>query len=370
MSAHPRTRCSEVIRTSIIGIVGNLLLTAMKVGVGLLAGSLAIILDAVNSLTDAAASIVTIIGAKIAGLRPTRKHPFGYGRVEYITSSIIAAIVIIAGVMSLYESVLKIIHPTPPDYSWITLTVLVVAVAAKVAMGFLFVRRGHTIKSQPLTASGIDALYDAILTAGTLLGALICLIWGVDLDGWVGAIISVFILKAGFDILRRAVSPIVGERPDPERVHDLESLIASHEGVLGVYDLFIDDFGPESSFSAAHVEVADDMPASEIHELTRHITEEVNQQFGMKMILGIYATNGAGKYAPIRECLMEAAAKRPEILDVHGFYVEREKKRIDFDLVIDFHQDADAIRTEIIKEMEQRFPEYRFNVITDLDYSV
>lgn len=364
------TRYVQIVKTSLIGIVGNLLLTLMKVIVGLLAGSIAIVLDAVNSLTDAAASIVTIIGAKIAGLRPTRKHPFGYGRVEYLTSGIIAAIVLGAGVISLYESVLKIITPSPPDYAWYTLVVLIVAIVVKVIMGFAFIRKGNAIKSQPLAASGIDALYDAVLTAGTLAAALICMIWDIDLDGWVGAIISAFIIKGGLDILGSAVSPILGERPDAERVHELESVIASHDGVLGVYDLFIDDFGPESSLAAAHIEVLDDMRASEIHELTRHISEEVYERFRIAITLGVYATNSAGQYSFIRDFLMAETAKHPEILEVHGFYVARRGKCVDFDLVIDFHTDAEQVKNSIIEAMEEEFPSYSFNVITDVDYSV
>lgn len=364
------SRANAIIRTSIVGIMGNVFLTIIKIIVGLVAGSVAIVLDAINSLTDAISSIVTIIGTKIACMRPTRKHPLGYGRVEYITSILISVIILIAGVLSLYESVMRIIDPVEPDYRIATLCVLIVAIIVKVAMGLIFVRRGRHINSQPLSASGIDALYDAILTGGTLFAALICMIWHVDIDGWVGAVISVFILKAGIDILKNAISPIVGERPNPGLVKELRDTIFAYYDVRGVYDMFIDNFGPETTFAAAHIEVDDDMPASQIHRLTRDISEEIFKRYNIAMTLGIYATNSSQEYAPIRQYLQEEIEGHPEILQMHAFYVEQDTKRVNFDLVIDFKADSKAITLHVIDMLQKEFPDYRFNVVTDADLSM
>lgn len=369
LEAKNKSRTSDIIRTSMLGIAGNVFLTIIKVIVGIAAGSVAIVLDALNSLTDAVSSIVTIIGAKIASMRPTRKHPQGYGRVEYITSILISIIILFAGVASLYESVTRIIHPREPDYRIVTLTVLIIAILVKIALGVIFVRRGKRINSQPLSASGIDALYDAFLTGGTLASALICMIWKIDLDGWVGAVISVFILKAGIDILKSAISPIVGERPSPTLVKELRATISSHKEVRGVYDMFIDSFGPEITFAAAHIEVDDELRASEIHRLTRDISEDVYNKYNVSITLGIYATSSSKEYAPIRKYLQEEIKGHPEILQMHAFYVERETKRVDFDLVIDFNVDPKTVTTHVVDMLQKKFPDYKFNVVADYDYT-
>lgn len=364
-----KTRYQVIVKYSIIGIIANVLLAGFKAAVGFLAGSIAVILDGLNSLTDAFSSIATIIGEKIANMPPSRKHPYGYGRVEYITSILIAAIIMAAGIISIRESVMKIISPSAPDYDALTIIVLVVATLAKVVIGLAFVKKGKAVNSQPLTASGIDAEYDAILTFGTLVAAIICLVWGIDLDGWVGLIISIFVVKAGIDVLKDAVGSIIGERPSQEKVNDIRELIADHKGVLGVYDLVLDSFGPEKLIGSCHIEVRDDMTASEIHELTRHISEDLYLKYNVLLTIGIYASNSTGEFGVIHGKLNDLVDHHPEILQVHGFYVDKEDGTIDFDIVVDFHNDAEALRQHIIDEMKELYPEYDYNVIIDLDYS-
>ena len=364
-----RSRYSYIIRYSIVGILANVLLAALKAIAGFISGSIAVVLDGLNSLTDAFASIATIIGEKIANMPPSRKHPYGFGRVEYLTSIIIAAFIIAAGIISIRESVMKIIEPSPPDYGTLTIAVLVVATVAKVRIGLAFVKKGRSINSQPLTASGVDAEYDAILTFGTLVSAIICLIWGIDLDGWVGLVISIFVVKAGVDILREAMASIIGERPSQERSNAVRALIANHEGVMGVYDLVLDSFGPERLIGSCHIEVRDDMTASEIHELTRHISEDLYIEQNVMLTIGIYASNSTGEFAAMHGKLNELVGHHPEILQVHGFYVDEDDGVIDFDLVVDFDADAEEIRQHIIGEMKELYPEYEYNVIIDLEYS-
>lgn len=360
----------EVVKASVIGIVVNLLLTVLKGGAGLVAGSIAVVLDALNSLTDAFSSIATIIGAKISTRRPSREHPYGYGRVEYVTSTLIAVIIIVAGIISLRESILKIITPSEPDYSTITLVILIVATLTKIVLGVYFVKKGKTFESQPLKASGIDALYDAILTFGTFIAAIICLVWDVDLDGWIGAVISLFVVKAGIDVLREAVDSIIGERPDKEKANAIRQLIAEHEGVLGVFDLLIDNFGPEYMLVNCRIEVRDDMLASEVHEITRHISEDLYSDFNAIATIGIYAANPKEEFREMNHKLHEIVDHHPEILQVHGFYVDEPLMRVSFDLVVDFDHDADEIKSHIVDEMKECYPDYDFNVVTDIDYSL
>lgn len=361
-------RNKQITRTSFVGIIANVVLAAAKLVVGLTTQSIAFVLDAVNSLTDVFSSVVTIIGTKLACMRPSREHPYGYGRIEYITSIAIAAIIIAAGTMSLWESAKKIMHPSEPDYTTVALVIMMATVVVKIFIGVYFRRQGKAIGSGPLVASGIDALYDAILTTGTVVSAIFCMATHIDIDGWVGAIISLFIMKAGFEILKDSVSPIIGERPDQKLVHSIKTCVNDHEGVLGVYDMFLDSFGPHDYVAALNIEVPDDMTAHEIHDLSRHINEEVKRKFNCSLTIGIYATNMTGDFAPIRQRLMEEAAKYPEVIQIHGFYVDVEDGIIDFDIVVDFHADDKQIRHAIVSAMKKDFPDYTFNVVLDSDF--
>lgn len=365
----PKDRERKIVFTSIVGIIGNLLLTAFKLVAGILANSIAVILDAVNSLTDAGSSIITIIGTKLSNKKPNKEHPYGYGRIEYITSMAISVIILYAGFASLIESIKKIASPETLNYSALTVVVIVVAVITKIVMAIYFDRRGRETNSSPLIASGKDNMFDAVLSGGTLLSAVLSMVFDLNIDGIIGAIISLVIVKAGFDILRESVNSVIGERIDPKFAHDLESFIGSFEGVHGVYDLTIDSFGPTESIGSAHIEVDDDMRASQIHELTRKIVLAVYEKFGCLLTIGIYASNTTGEYAEVKRTLKHILSAFPEVLQMHGFYVDSQTKTCYFDLVVDFDHDADATADKVIKQMKAAYPSLTFATVLDHDIS-
>ena len=209
-------RSQKIIRTSIIGIVANVLLAAFKAVVGILANSVAIIMDAVNNLSDALSSVITIVGTKLSERPADREHPFGFGRVEYFSAIIIAVIVLSAGITSLIESVKKIFEPTEPEYTNVTLVVIAVAIVVKLIHGMFVKKQGEQLNSDALIASGSDALFDAVITLATLISAGIMLLWQVSLDGILGALISVVIIKAGFEMLASPVNELLGARISPD----------------------------------------------------------------------------------------------------------------------------------------------------------
>ena len=200
----------------IIGIVANVLLAAFKAIVGVLANSVAIIMDAVNNLSDALSSVITIVGTKLSERPADREHPFGFGRVEYFSAIIIAVIVLSAGITSLIESVKKIFEPTEPEYTNVTLVVIAVAIVVKLILGMFVKKQGEQLNSDALIASGSDALFDAVITLATLISAGIMLLWQVSLDGILGALISVVIIKAGFEMLASPVNELLGARISPD----------------------------------------------------------------------------------------------------------------------------------------------------------
>ena len=358
----------EIVKGSVIGIAGNLLLVAFKLVVGFASHSIAIVLDGVNNATDALSSIVTIVGTKLAGRRPDRRHPFGYGRVEYLTSVVIAVIILVAGLVSLRESVVKIVHPGTPSYSTITIVVIVVAILAKVALGLVFKRYGDKTHCEALIASGIDSNYDAVLSAGTLVVAFAQNLWGLNIDGIVGLIISLVVCKAGIDVLRDALGPIIGVPESKRLVKSIEEYALTFPQVHGVCDIVLDDFGPNRTLGFLRVEVADDLPACEIYQLTRQIAEGLERKHGLIAMVGICAENTTGEFAPMRAELERLVQSEPQVLATHGFYVDKEAKTCDFDLVVDFKADGEALERSIVEGLGQSYPTYHFNVQVDADY--
>ena len=361
------TREKKIIKASFVGIAGNMLLVVFKLIVGFMSNSIAIILDAVNNATDALASIVTIVGTKIANMRPNRKHPFGYGRIEYLSSAIIAAIIFVAGALSIRESIDKIINPAETNYTSLTITVIIVAIIAKIFIGIYFHKKGKETDSTALIASGVDSNYDAVLSAGTLVVAFVQIFWNVNIDGIVGLLISLFVIKAGWDVLKDAINPIIGERNE-DLGKEIYKYVCTFDGVRSAYDLILDNFGPNEMLGSIRVEVPDTMNAKQIHELTREISAGLYEKFNIVATVGIYAGNTTNDFDEIRQALKEITDARSEILQTHGFYVDEDERKVLFDLVIDFNSESDNIKEEVIEAISKRYPDYEYNVIVDTDY--
>ena len=362
-------RNKKIIRTSILGIAVNLVLVAFKAFVGLLANSIAVILDAINNLSDAMSSLITIVGTKLSAKRPDKKHPFGYGRIEYITSAVIAVIVLFAGVTSIKESAIKIFSPEPTDYKIYSIIIIAVAVVVKFVMGTYVKGVGKKISSQSLIASGSDAFFDAILSLGTLAGAAASMIWGLNLEGYIGVLISAIIIKAGVEMLIETLSGIIGDRPDSELTAQMRETVCSYPEVRGAYDLTLHNYGPSKQIATVHIEVDDGMTAKRLHKLTRAIQNDVYQKFGIILTVGVYASNTSGEHAEIRSIVEREVKKHPEVLQMHGFYIDEETRHVSFDIVVDFEADANAVCCEIIKNLSAAVPDYKIDVILDTDFS-
>ncbi len=368
----PLTRDQGIVRTSIVGIIANVFLATFKAIVGMLSNSIAIVLDAVNNLSDAASSVITIVGTKLASKRPDRKHPYGYGRIEYLTTIIIAVIVLWAGITSLEESVGRIISPEPASYDVLTLAIVAVAVAAKIVLGLYTKRAGTKYKSGSLVASGTDALMDSIISAATLVAAVFFILTGVSLEAWLGAIIAVVIIKAGFDMLREVVSKILGEREDAEITRAIKQTVASVPGVLGAYDLLLEDYGPDRLWGSIHIEVSESMSASEIDALSRQIQNLVYIQHQVILhTIGVYARNEAGGLpVEIRSKVISLVQNDGLILELHGFYCDEDAKAVRFDLVVSFDaEDRSAVVARVKRELREAYPEYSFTITLDSDIS-
>ena len=364
-------RSQKIIRTSIIGIVANVLLAAFKAAVGILASSVAIVMDAVNNLSDALSSVITIIGTKLSERPADREHPFGFGRVEYFSAIIIAVLVLSAGITSLIESVKKIFNPTEPEYTTVTLIVIVVAIIVKLVLGQYVKRQGQQLKSDALIASGSDALFDAIITLATLVSAGIMLLWNVSLDGILGALISLVIIKAGIEMLASPVNELLGARISQELVHDIKQEVGAFEGVHGVFDIILHNYGPNVLIGSLHVNVYDTMNAYDIQGLTRSISEQMYAKHGIVMTVGVYAiATGENKRSELQGVVMQTLAKHPEIVQVHGFYYFEKERRVSVDVVPDIsvHDEA-ALSARLTEELKALIPDKEITIVIDHNYS-
>ncbi|MCR5188074.1 MAG: cation diffusion facilitator family transporter [Treponema sp.] len=364
-------RNKTIIRTSFFAILTNLFLVAFKATVGILSNSIAVILDAVNNASDALSSLITIVGAKLAAKAPDKKHPQGYGRIEYVSAMIVAAIVMYAGITSAVESVKNIINPGQVDYKPISLIILSVALVVKFLLGLIVRHQGKKVDSSALVASGTDSLFDSILSLSVLVSALIYLATGFSLEAYVGILISCFIIKAGLEMLLDTLNDILGRRADPATIKKIKALVNEEDEVRGTYDVILNDYGPEKTYASFHVEVADNMTAEEIDRLNRKIESKVYCQLGIIVsAVGIYSYNtGDNEAAQVRNKVITKVKSHEWAIQVHGFYIDMEKKTMRFDVVVSFDIKAQEALKILYQDMKELYPDYSFQIAPDLDYS-
>ena len=364
-------RSKKIVQTSLVGILANLGLVVIKAIVGLLAMSIAIIMDAINNLSDALSSVITIVGTKLAQKKPDEKHPYGHGRVEYLTSLIISVIIIIAGSAAIVESILAIIENSLPQFEIWSVILIAIAVLVKIALSFFFRYRGKKLNSDALKGSGIDALFDAFLSLGTLVSIIVALVWKINIEGYIGVIIGLFMIKSGIDVLRGSLSSIIGERTSKETSEAIKKLVCSNPEVKGAYDLIVNNYGPDRGIGSIHIEVDDNLTAKEIHPLTRRIAVQVYNEFGIIMTIGIYASNSSDKeIIQIRDAIKKEVLSHPTIKQMHGFYVDQEVKTISFDVIVDFKdKDSSKLIKEIHDSLVEQFPDYQFYIVEDKDFT-
>ncbi len=365
-------REKEIIKVSIIGIIANIFLAAFKAVIGTLTNSIAITLDAVNNLSDVLSSIITIIGTRIAGRKPDKKHPLGHGRVEYLSAGLIAIIVLYAGITSLVESVKKILNPSEPEYTNIALIIVAVAVVVKLVLGSYVKSRGKKLKSDSLVASGEDARLDAVISASTVVAALIYIFWGVSLESYLAALISLVIIKAGYEMISETLSEIIGERIDKDVIDELKQTIMEFEDVYGVYDVVLHNYGPDTLIGSLHIEVLDTYTAGQLDELERHLMKAAYDKNNIILAgISVYARNSKDDRAKQDfEKVRHLVMSHKYVLQMHGFYINYEEKIMNFDIILDFDSpNRNEEYMHILSDVQEAFPDFAIGITLDLDVS-
>lgn len=366
-------RESGVVKTSVLSILTNIALVAMKVIIGLMSHSIAIITDAVNNTTDALSSIITIIGAKYANKTADKDHPYGHGRAEYISSLIVSAIVLYAGATALIESMKKIFAPEDVDYSTITIVILVIGILAKFILGTYVRRKGEKINSGALKASGIDAFNDGLLSISVLAAVIIYLIFNVNIEAYIGVLVSLYIIKAGYELVKESVDSVLGKRVDKKLIDKIKAEIKKEKQVLGVYDIALNDYGPDQYMGSAHIELPNNLTVSDIDEISRRITKSIMQKHGVLLhTIGVYAIDKKDpETRKAYERIHDIVFSYPNVIEMHGFSLNKKQKSITFDIVIDFKaKDRDEIFQKILQETKKAFPKHQVSVVLDIDTSV
>ena len=367
-----QSRDGIIVRTSVVGILANVFLAGFKAVVGLTANSIAIVMDAVNNLSDAASSVITIVGTKLAGKEPDRKHPFGYGRIEYLSAMLISMLVLYAGVTAFVESVKKILNPETPDYSTVSLIIVAVAVAVKIILGRYVKRVGEKVNSDSLIHSGEDAALDSVISAATLAAAAIWLIFHVSLEAWLGAAIALVIVKSGLEMLRDTISKILGERADAQLAREIKETVAGYPEISGAYDLVLHNYGPDAYQGSVHIEVPDTLSADELDRLIRKVTVEVYQKHRVLLTaVGVYSFNTTDpEAAAAREKVSQLVTAEPYVLQMHGFYLDKAEKSMRFDIVVSFDaKDRRQVHREVCEKVQKEYPDYSLQVAMDTDFS-
>lgn len=317
-----KVRTSYGVLSSITGIVLNLILAGAKYAAGVISGSISITADAINNLSDAGSSIVSFFGVKISAKPPDKDHPYGHGRVEYISAFIVSFFVLFMGVELFKDSVDKIIHPEPVKFSFLSLAILVISILCKLWLGVFNKNLGKKINSAPMMAVMKDSFSDCLATGVAAISIIVSAFSDINIDGYLGIVVAVFIFIAGFDILRETLGDILGRPPEAEFVEEITEKIMSYPHVCGVHDMIIHDYGPSCRFASVHAEVPSDEDIMELHDIIDGIERDIYNEYGMLTSIHMDpVVINDERINELRKMTQDAVERIDERLSIHDFRV-------------------------------------------------
>ena len=357
----------------IIGILINLLLFGVKVTIGIFSNSIAVIADAFNNLSDVGSSVITIFGFKLASKPADREHPFGHGRIEYISGLIVAFIVMIVGFQFVLSSIERIKNPTPVNFSLIPFLLILVSILFKIWLSSFYRYVGKTIDSSALKASSVDALSDVISSSTVALSLLLSKFFSFPLDGYMGIVVSLIILYAGYNLVKDTLNPLLGMAPDKELVESIQKSVLSYDNICGVHDLMIHNYGPGRIIASIHAEVPCNISIVKIHEIIDKAEKEVSKELDIYLVIHMDPINtNSEDVLNDRNILNEVLEEFPIIKYIHDFRVvgEGEIKNLIFDAVIDVsHHLSKDEEHKLIKDIDNSIKKIhsKYNVIITID---
>lgn len=318
-TASPAVRQAYGRLSGLVGILLNLLLSAGKFLAGLLTGAISITADAFNNLSDAGSSVVTLIGFQMAGKKADADHPFGHGRMEYLSGLFVSVLILLVGVELFKSSVEKILHPTPVDFSWLSAVILAVSICVKLWMCLFNRKLGRRIDSAAMLATSTDSLSDAVATGAVLAGLLAGRFTSLPVDGWVGLLVSLFILKAGWGAAKDTIDPLLGKPADPTLVREIEATVLAHEEISGIHDLVIHDYGPGRRMMSLHAEVSADCDIMVVHDKIDNIERELYEVYGIEAVIHMDPVRNDEQTLQLRARVALLVQSIDPALSIHDF---------------------------------------------------
>lgn len=365
-----QTREQIIVRTSILGIIVNVAIALVKIIIGLSTASIAIVSEGINNITDALSSVMTFVGAKLAKKHPDEKHPFGYGRIEYLTSLVISGVILFAGIEMIISSVDLIIHPVKMTVSYLSIIIVFGVAVIKFFLGMHTIRMGRKAASQSLIAVGTECRSDSFASIITIVSSLIFLIFGVSLDAYAGILISLLIVKAGFDSLKETVEDLLGRRGDQELAKKLYKEIRSTDGVIGAADLMLHNYGPEAWSGSVNLEIDHKKTVGEIYSFLHRLQLHIMHDYNVTMVFGIYAVdNDSPCIKELRGRIGSFVRSHEHIKSYHAVYLDSSNNDIYCDFIVDYQQmDWEGLRSEFETYMSEYYPGRRIELTVETEY--
>lgn len=366
----PNTREGIIGATSALGIIVNLFIALIKVIIGVFASSIAIISEGINNAADVLTSVLTLLGAKLAGKHPDKKHPFGYGRIEYLTGLVIAVLILVTGVEMVISAIKLIIHPEPVSISYLSLFIVAGSAVIKFFLGVYTIKMGKKANSSALEGVGLDCRGDAFASLITIVSALVFLIFGLSLDAYAGLITSVIIIKAGAEVLLSTVSELIGRPGEEELASRLYKIVRSTDGVLNAADLMLHNYGPDAWSGSMNLELDHSKTVGEVYKFLHALQLKIMQEEHVTMVFGIYAVDNDGERSSrIRKDIAAFVRAQDHIISYHAVYLEPDTNRLYVDLVVDYElKDREKLEKEFLGYMKDLYPESEIVLTIETEY--
>lgn len=366
----PNTREGIIATTSGLGIVVNILVAAGKVIVGMLASSIAIISEGVNNASDALTSVLTLVGTKLAGKHPDKDHPFGYGRIEYLTSLVIAVLILVTGIEMLINSVKLIFEPEELNISVLSLVVVAVSAVIKFFLGIYTMKMGKKAESGALEAVGTDCRNDSFVSVVTILSALVFLIFHISIDAYVGILMSLMIVKAGLEILKETVNELIGRPGEKELATKIYREVMQTEGIIGAADMMLHNYGPEAYSGSVNIEIDHEKTVGEVYQSIHELQLRIMHEYKVTMVFGIYAVDDDHEESrALRRAIGRFVSGTDHVKSFHAVYAEPGTDRLYCDLIVDYElQDWDALRDSFHAYMKEVRPDKEIELTVETEF--
>lgn len=364
------SRDGQITVTSAMNIVVNLLVSGVKIAIGLLTSSIAILSDGAHNAADAASSVLTIVGTKLSARRPTKKHPFGFGRIEYLTSLVIGGLILYTGIEFLISAVKLILAPAELNISYVSLIIICVAAVVKYLLGAYTVKVGKRVDSLSLTAVGMESCNDSYISLLTLITAIVFIVFRFNIDAYAGIITAAIIMKAGYEILSDTIARLLGKAGDKELADKLYREIRSTPGVLNAADMMLHNYGPDAYSGSVNIEVDHKLSMEEVYSFVHEMQLRIMHEHKVTMVFGLYAVDhDSEKSRKMRREIASFVTSHEHVISYHALFISEKESRIYCDLVVDYElSDWDKLRESFTGYMKELYPDYDLELVIETEY--